>query len=243
MDFYLNPHSVGCPWYNCAEKFGAPNIDWCEETLCQWISEPANTWSNAVYILSAFIIWRWAKKQKAPELKWFGPAMFIMGFFSWFYHLSLNFPSQNLDFLGMFIYLYWIVVLNFKRLDWGNPKIHIPLYIGFIIISMAFVQIMYPLHIHFQILVPVAAVLILVTEFLLYKRATQKIKYKAMLIGLSLIMIAEVFSILDQTRIFCDPTDHIIQGHAIWHILSAIGLTIATFHFDQFQFTKKNTLS
>ena len=38
-----NPHGVGCPWHSITETWGAPNVKWCEETLCQWISEPANT--------------------------------------------------------------------------------------------------------------------------------------------------------------------------------------------------------
>jgi hypothetical protein len=29
---------------------------------------------------------------------------------------------------------------------------------------------------------------------------------------------------------WCDPGDHLVQGHALWHVLSALSLLAAYFH-------------
>jgi hypothetical protein len=49
-------------------------------------------------------------------------------------------------------------------------------------------------------------------------------------IGLALLVAAAAFSLADVTRAFCDPANHWLQGHAIWHVLTAASL-YAMFRF------------
>ena len=93
---YPNPHGQSCPWFPQAESWGGPNVKWCEETLCHWISEPALTWSNLSYILVAIVITYLSFKNKDDiKLKQFGPIIFFMGAMSFFYHLSNFYGSQR----------------------------------------------------------------------------------------------------------------------------------------------------
>jgi len=43
-------------------------------------------------------------------------------------------------------------------------------------------------------------------------------------------------SMLDATRIWCDPSNHIYNGHALWHILTAIALFLYFQFYQQFAF-------
>ena len=114
---YPNPHGPSCPWYDITEKTGAPNIKWCEETLCQWVSEPANTWSNLGYIIvGVFIIYLANKHKHNSNLKQFGPIVIFMGAMSLFYHQSNFYGSQILDFVGMFFFVGWAIGQNLIRL-------------------------------------------------------------------------------------------------------------------------------
>ena len=99
-----NPHGVGCPWHSITETWGAPNVKWCEETLCQWISEPANTWSNLAYIFAAILLWKTKTKKPSvrTRLNYFSFAIAFCGIGSFIYHASNNRLTQFLDFLGMF---------------------------------------------------------------------------------------------------------------------------------------------
>ena len=55
-------------------------------------------------------------------------------------------------------------------------------------------------------------------------------RYGAYWLALGLISAAAVCSALDVTRVWCDPDDHWIQGHAAWHLLSAASL-LALYYF------------
>ena len=46
-----------------------------------------------------------------------------------------------------------------------------------------------------------------------------------------------MFSLLDVTRTWCLPGHAYLQGHAIWHVLSALCLLALYFHYTQFEET------
>ena len=109
---YPNPHALGCPWHEAAERLGAPNIKWCESTACAWVSEPANTWSNLAYLLVALVVGWQCRRSTHPELRWMAPALFLMGLLSGIYHASNLYLTQVLDFLGMFLFIFWLPVTS-----------------------------------------------------------------------------------------------------------------------------------
>lgn len=242
MAFYENPHAPQCPWYPYAETYGAPNIKWCEETLCQWISEPANTWSNLGYILVAFYIFYRAKKSGKSELLWFGPAMFLQGLFSLTYHASNFYISQIFDFVGMYFFVYWFWILNSFRAGWIGRKALYPTLAIASIASTALLHWMYLTGVRFQGIIAAAVMIILVSEFFANKRSRKlglaPIRYGHFAFGLLFVGAAFTFSVLDGSGTWCDPSDHIIQGHALWHVLASIGLTFATIHYEQFDYSK-----
>ncbi len=239
MSYYVNPHGHSCPWYPSAELFGAPNIKWCEETLCHWVSEPANTWSNILYLLVAFYIFYSANKTKQKELIWLGPAMFIMGLFSLAFHLSNNYFTQVLDFIGMYLFVFWLLILNLRRLDIVKESNQVKVMTALSIGCTVLVHLMYINFLKFQVIIMFAVAAILYTEYLCYKKEKGLgIKYKVYTIGIVFVALAQLASQLDQHRVLCDPQNHWLQGHAVWHILAAIGLTLAYKFYEQFQFSK-----
>jgi hypothetical protein len=62
------------------------------------------------------------------------------------------------------------------------------------------------------------------------RREGRRVDYRPYGAALGLIAAAGVCSALDVTRVFCDPNDHWLQGHALWHLLSAASL-LALYHF------------
>ena len=61
-------------------------------------------------------------------------------------------------------------------------------------------------------------------EWVLWRRASPGTDYHPYLAALALITAAAVCSALDVTRVWCDPENHWLQGHAAWHVLSAASL-------------------
>lgn len=219
---YPNPHGASCPWYDITEKFGAPNIKWCEETLCQWISEPANTWSNMLYIIIAVhLFFKWNKHTFLP-LRYAPVTIFIIGFASICYHISNFYPSQILDYIGMFFCLFNILLMNIHRLKKLTQMQFLISYIALITISTLLLHIAYLNYIPVQSITFIIAVFILVTEFYCYKKNHDTKNYKNYFIGQAFLILAVISLTIDGNRIWCDPTNHWIQGHALWHIFGAI---------------------
>lgn len=231
---YPNPHGPTCPWYDITESTGAPNIKWCEETLCQVITEPANTWSNLGYLIAAIAITYLAYKNKYnTNLKQFGPIIFFMGAMSLVYHATNFYPTQILDFVGMFFFVGWAIAMNLSRL--GKIKSHqVPWFnLGLAAVYTVAMHAMYIADVKFQVIVLISGFAILATEIMARKVAV--VKYGWFIASILILIVAFGFSISDGRRIWCDPSQHgwFSQGHAMWHWVAAIGMFTIFKHYSQ----------
>lgn len=224
----------GCPWVDLRTWSGLPNVHWCEEQLCSWITTPADTWSNLGYIAVGFYFYWLTRKEKAENIRFFGPAAQWVGWTSFIYHASLTFATQVFDFLGMFVFFYLILVQNFARAKWIPAekvrKITWILTAATTALSSIVDRFGFPI----QGLVVILIVLILATEVVASKKATRKFSRKYLGLALLFLGIGVSFSASDVTRKFCDPYNHWIQGHAIWHLCGAIALYFSIHYYRQF---------
>lgn len=230
MSYYVNPHQYQCPWYPYAELFGAPNIQWCEQTMCHWISEPANTYSNFAFIIVAIVLGFATRHKPNKQTDVFLKLMFGLGLASGFYHMSGNFLGQILDFTFMFLFMFWGVSFNLKKMDKiQSHKQQWKYTFAGTLFFLIVLFIMYFTHLQFQLLVPVVAVILIYSE--IKARPINNVSFKYLYSSLAVILVAQIFSLLDRTGTLCDPNNHNFQGHAVWHVLSAIGLGLAFLHW------------
>lgn len=225
-----------CPWYEYA-KMAPPNIKWCEASTCGWISEPANTWSNLVYLVLTIWAYYQVKDKEDKLLMKFVPAFFFMGLFSFVYHASYNFFSQWFDFVGMFLMTGLFISLNLNRMKVLSRAKLMKFYLFFNIFFGGLVIIFYLTYVPIQSLIAVQALFLMFSEFKLRDNLHQT-NYKPFIASIILILVAATFSILDVTRVFCDPHNHLVQGHAIWHFFSAVSLACAFKYYSQFDYSE-----
>ncbi len=230
MNHFSNPHSVGCPWHSFTEKVGAPNIKWCEETICSIVSEPINTWTNLSYLLVGVIVFIMAKNTGSSDKKWFGPIVFIMGACSFFYHMSNNYISQLFDFIGMYFMLFWIFMINSRRAGWISKSQKYILYWSLCIVFTALVHFMYTRALPFQNLVVLAALMIFTSEVYCYRKGNRPETYKFLMLATIFIIIGEVFSLMDLYRVICLSDYPLLQGHGIWHLFGGLSMFYAYKH-------------
>jgi hypothetical protein len=227
----------GCPWYDMYEKWGPANVKWCEERLCSWINEPANAWSNLSYILFGLYIFRSAQRDRIPLGKVFGIFVMVMGIASFVYHSSNNYFTQVVDFVGMYVYVYLILVLNCFKLGWLPQRRVVPLFLFLVALSTLMIPVSKYLNIPYQIIVLASAVGITFTEAVHQIRSSRRLEpwsYRYFWAGLAMFSIALAFSLSDVKRILCDPNNHFIQGHALWHIMGGIGTYFSYLYYRQF---------
>ncbi len=225
----------GCPWYELSE-LAPPNVKWCEQSLCSWVTEPANTWSNLGYIFFGVLLWKMAARSSSLALRRFGPAVVIVGVPSLIYHASYNFFTQVADFFGMFVFCFLLILLNLRRLGWlQTDRKLLQWFWGLTLGMTAFVVVLDRMGVIIQSTVGVLVLGIVATEVMNRRKygATYPMKY--FWLGALSITIGITFSALDASRTWCDPSNHLLQGHALWHLFSALCLFISFFHYRYFE--------
>ncbi|MCC6335776.1 MAG: ceramidase domain-containing protein [Myxococcales bacterium] len=228
----LNPE---CPWTPLREATGLPNVKWCEETLCSWIAEPANTWSNVAFLVAAAALWWLTRKEASRTLRFWGPATFWVGITSLVYHASVTFLTQVFDFFGMYFFFGLVLLLNLVRLGTLPKealfKVLYPLILALTGVTVLVAKAGLPV----QGIVGLLLLSTLATEVLASRRATGAVAHRFLFGALFFIFVAGLFSASDASGAWCVPGHHVFQGHAIWHVLNAVGIVFAHFHYRQFQ--------
>jgi hypothetical protein len=229
--FVADPLPPGCPW----SDWTPPNVDWCEAERCALVVNPADTWSNLAYI--ALGIWmivaaRGSEGRAGSLLSLFGPASIVVGVFSLVYHASYTWFFQFFDFVGMFVFCFAVITANALRLGWIRDSSRWTFYATGVVVTSAAVPAVAETPVPIQAMVAVLIGVILGQELALRMRrdpGQPAPPYPAFFGALALIAAAAGFSLVDVTRTWCDPESW-LQGHALWHVLSAASL-LALFYF------------
>lgn len=229
-----NPHPTGCFWHDYAEKWGVPDIKYCEETICHFISEPANTWSNLGFILIGLILHFWLKKQKGEKtrfLELYGLNMIFVGVTSFLYHLSNNFLTQFIDFLGMYAFFGLLLLGNLEWLGRIKKESLLPVYlvsfIPFSLLLLSFRMMGIPV----QLSIALVIVFGLGTKLMILRRAS--FDKGVFFVTLFIFVLALSCQVMDIKRVACDPTNHVIQFHGLWHIFNAIAMLFLFIHYKR----------
>lgn len=228
----IPPLQEGCPWYELS-SLALPNVKWCEAQQCSWITEPANTWSNLGYVGIGVALVAAAASSGNRLMRIFGLTQLAIGVSSFVYHASYTFVLQVLDFWAMYLFCVLLVVFNLRRLGWVSAGRQWRLYASGVAFFTVLTLIFRRLDLPIQTLVGFLVLAMLGTEVIAWLRRSAPIRYRYFVLSLGLIAVAATFSALDASRVFCDP-DHFLQGHAIWHVLSALSLLACFKFYDQF---------
>ena len=221
----------GCPWYGLSE-LRLPNVDWCEAQRCAFAVEPANAWSNLAYLAVGVALLFAARGSRSPALRAFGPAAIVVGLCSGIYHASYTFVLQILDFFAMYVFCYLLLAVNLRRLGVLGPASWRRAYAGLVVATTALTVAADFAGVPIQGIVFVLIVSIVATELWLRARGPERISMRFFALAMASIAAGGVFSALDVTRTWCDPHSF-LQGHAFWHVLSAICLGFAFLHYRQ----------
>ncbi len=217
MSSYLNrwmPHA-DCPWSDYSPATGT----FCEENLCSWIAQPSNTWSNLAFVIAGVFIIR--ANPGRPLLKLLGHSAWILGFGSAMFHASATFIFEVWDLLAMYMISGLMVSFNGARY-WrtAKPVYTVLPYIAMTALALALLITFRESGIALFALQITAA---LTFEVLMHLRDDAvDFKYVGRFVGA--FTLAFIIWNLDVHHIVCDPGNHILSGHAVWHLLNALAI-------------------
>lgn len=234
FDLSRYPHLLepGCPWVPLREWGGLPNVKWCEETLCSVVAEPANTWSNLAYVAVAVFLFVVTRASTSRVQRFWPWAAFWVGVTSGAYHATVAFATQVFDFWGMYFFFSLVLLLNLVRLG-AVPRHR---FFGALWSSIfgltALTVVIGKLGLPVQGIVVVLIAATLATEVAASRG--RGVGHRWLFATLAFLAVAFGFSAADASRAWCDPTSHVLQGHAIWHVLGSVSMACAFFHYRQF---------
>lgn len=231
-----DPIPPGCPWHELS-AYGLPNVNWCEAPLCAYVNEPANAWSNLAYLLVALAIALVQRGERSPLLRRFAAAVATVGVCSFAYHASNVHVTQILDFFGMYVFCYLLLIINLRRMRLVSAVATVfwAAVLSTTALTVALVRAGFPI----QAIIALLTLGIVSSELALYRRARRDpsrgpYPLRWFLGSFALLNAGAVLSALDVSRAWCDPQSHLLQGHATWHVLTALSLGAAYLHFRRF---------
>lgn len=185
------------------------------------IQQPANSWSNLAFVLVGFVA---LFRRLTPRSVTFALACCVLGIGSFLFHATVTRELQWLDVVGMYVALGAVAARGLHD-AWGLRWSRVlPAYLGWSSLLTIF---------KWQLDTTIAMVALgFVVAWAMARRMRAGAgSLAAALLPLGLIGIGYGVRALDVSRAWCDPASW-LQGHALWHLLSAASLYTAWRFFD-----------
>jgi hypothetical protein len=148
-------------------------------------------------------------------------ANIMIGIGSFFFHASGTFAGEVVDQVGMFMLSVLILVSSAAQATHRSSAWAVRAYVVGVVASTLAILAIRPLGI------PIFAVQLLIGlgwQLRLWREVSEpeKASFKIFVAALGLFFFSLIIWALDITGLVCDPTNHIVTGHAIWHVCNAI---------------------
>jgi hypothetical protein len=216
---------MDCPY----AAFDPATIAFCEERLCAWVAEPANAFTSLTKTAVGVAILAQAMARGVRDARLLiGVAAVVQGPMGFSLHASGTFFGEFLDVSGMFVLGGILVTFALGRLlRWSRVR-HLAFFFLMQTSCMGLLAAIRPIGITLFVLQLIAWA---VVEVLLTRDGRPRADYRGLRGMLLSLSIGFGFWVLDKTGAWCDPQNHVINGHAIWHVLTS--LTVWFFWVDQ----------
>ena len=214
---FVEAVATACPW----SSWDPGTVQFCEERLCAWVVEPSNAWSSVSYLILGVYMLVQALRPVAPRSIAVAAAQIMIGAGSFFFHATGTFWGEFVDQFGLFMLSALILACSAaqaRRLTAGHT---IAMYVALVLISALLLLVVRPIGI------PLFAAQLAVGlgwQVRLWSRSSGPIRaaHRPFFVGVGLFLMSFSIWITDITRLVCNPQNHLVTGHAIWHVLNAI---------------------
>jgi hypothetical protein len=223
---------------------GGNAFTFCEANhMNEAIRQPSNTWSNLAYLLVALFAFTvgvhdYKNKEHGNSTNFlvrypffsimYGLSCLYLFIGSFMYHASLTAFYQKLDQTGLYSVIAMILVLNVYKIfpyinhrgEWRDSQGLAKALI--VILNILFFNWLWKFSIN--VFVPLLIVIIFITSLYYIVRISKTHYFSNYLYAaFFLLFAAGSIWVLDRQGVVCNP-DSIFQGHALWHILTAVSI-------------------
>jgi len=202
--------------------FEPARMQFCEATLDGPIAHPADTWTNIGPVIAGLVILHHARGALSRLL---GSASLWTGVASGYFHASNTVLGETLDLSGMFLFILAIAAMQQQRARPTSPGS--TALIGIVIAASIALTVLSSISTAFASPLFAAIVVVVVIRGI-YDQKLTKWAY-AMVVA---FLVAWGFWWLDFLLIVCNPDNHILTLHGLWHLLNGLVFWFAFKHYD-----------
>lgn len=205
-----------CPW----DGFDPATISFCEARLCGWVAEPANAFTSLTKTMVGVVLLVRCLRIGGGALWAIVVAALIQGPFGFSLHATGTFWGEALDVSGMFLISGMFVTFALARVRrWPAGRLAL-VYAGLTLASVAMLLTVRPSGIW----VFIAQLVVWVGLEVAWARARPDADRRWLWRMVACFAIGFAFWSVDKTGIACDPDNHVVNGHAVWHVLTSVCL-------------------
>lgn len=212
-------------------RTGVAALQFCEELQPGIVKQPANAWSNMSFVLVGLLIafHGWGKGNTNRYFTMYSTLLVLLGFGSGAMHAFTTKWGAVADVFSMYLYGSFLMSYSLRRFFKLSAIYFLIFYVGitfslwFLFLSSPGLRVEYP----FGLLV---AFFGLFELGILYRREL-RLDYRWL--GLAAVLFGLGFAawLPSQTSgLLCNPNS-LFQGHAVWHILSAMAAGAIYFYY------------
>ena len=210
----------------------------------------SDTWSNLAYVLVGFYAlalgWHDLRRQapahagyviRTPAMSiLLGAACCFLGFGSGLFHASLTRWGQQLDVAAMYSPLVVFIAINVgrwvPRLNAGGGRAGVPTWpiLAGLALVVCFLLYEYKWSMRSSVVLP--TLILIVAAFVVADRfqRRRRLSVPLMILSLASLVAARICWVMDVKGSFSGP-DTWFQGHAVWHLLTALSLAAIYFYY------------
>ncbi len=227
--------TLDIPWQGWKLNAGYYTQVFCEQIRDGSIRQPLNAWSSLIFVPIGLWIARRAFMDKvasprvAPVRRHkrygllYGTALVLTGVGSWFFHASLTYVGHYLDVTGMYFIGAFLLTYGLSRKLKQSATAFMLAYTG-VLAPLLVLQWYHPSMSRYAFAGLIAGAAFV--EILLHKSLRNWLFRGAML---SLVFGFGIW-ILDERKLLCWPQS-CIQGHALWHVLTALSTHLSYLYY------------
>lgn len=186
-------------------------MQFCEPTMDSLIQHPADTWTNIGPIIAGVVV---ACRTRLALQQFLGWSAIWMGLASAYFHASETLLGEALDLHGMFLFLLAAALL--QRTSQGDVfDSRAAVFTCLIYATIAATAFLfYP-----WLGTPIFAIVVLT---IIHRQWWGRGFDRRWLLLLVTFTVAWSVWWLDYLHIVCEPGNHILTGHGIWHLLNGV---------------------
>ncbi|QJD78785.1 ceramidase domain-containing protein [Spirosoma rhododendri] len=242
LDWWLS----GTIWQPMEISRSAKIVEYCEfNHIHRFFHQPSNTYSNLAYVFfGAFILLlanadssrsgnaRLNRLERFPALSVLVGGCFVyLGVGSAFFHASLTTIGQRVDMnatYGLMLSLISVAVYHIFHTVRLNPRRQL-IWVLIVLVVIAYFWLLAP-RLPSSRLLPALIVALTLGMLINYVQFRRQRSLWLVLASVALTFIAIKIRTMDVQKINCDPYS-ILQGHAIWHLLTGLSSFCAYLFF------------